>query len=120
MPDSLPPAEWRFSDPKNLAVITTKAILYGTRPIFHVFHNADDGGWQFLDGDEPRIAAAVVSVLSMVQRVPTICALANLPLGWQAWREHPDASRQRRAYAHSITTDHALRAPVGGAVVARP
>src|SRR5579871_3609481 len=99
MTNTSPATEWPFSDPKNLAVFTTTSILNGTKPILDVFHDAEDGGWQFLDREEPMIEnAAIVSLHSMVRRDPSICALADLPYGWQAWREHPDSPWQRRAY----------------------
>lgn len=91
--------EWRFEEPKNLAVFTTTSILNGTKPILYVFHQAEDGGWQFMDGDEPHIEnAAIVSLQSMFHRDPSLGALADLPYGWQAWRDAPDATWHRRAY----------------------
>ncbi len=42
------PDKWPFADPENVAVITLKRILQGGSPILRVFHDEDDGGWQFL------------------------------------------------------------------------
>ena len=36
--------EWQFSDPPNVAVISSRAIALGGEQILHVFHDADDGG----------------------------------------------------------------------------
>ena len=81
---------WPFEDTPNTASITTVNVLAGTHPILLVTHDADDGSWQFLCGttaasDDGR----VVGLGSMVARDPSLAELADLPLGWRAWREAP-------------------------------
>jgi hypothetical protein len=39
---------WKFSDPRDMAVITTWPILRGDDWIGTVYLNVDDGAWQFL------------------------------------------------------------------------
>lgn len=41
---------WPFDDPPSNAVITDSAVIDGHSPIFCVYHDADDKGWQFLSG----------------------------------------------------------------------
>lgn len=80
--------EWPFADPKNLAVITIDRIVDGREPILYVSHDAEDGGWQFLDGGSVSEAnAKVVSLLGMVERDATLRELADLPRGWVAERD---------------------------------
>ena len=88
---------WPFSDPRNLATITTRAILYDNDWIALVFHDADDGGWQFLGPEgAPHIdEAMVVGLDHLLEKDRSIAELADLPLGWKAWRESPDAPWQR-------------------------
>ncbi|MEL6400396.1 MAG: hypothetical protein AAFO87_00910 [Cyanobacteria bacterium J06607_6] len=90
--------DWAFDNPDNCAVITLVHILDGSTPILHVTHDEDDGGWQFLDGDNVTVAnAMVVSLRRMADHDPTIKQLANLPVGWyavrsavgQPWERHP-------------------------------
>jgi len=83
---------WPFDDPPNLAVITKKPIAARQQPVLLVTHDDDDGAWQFLplEGERDVRDAAVVSLRSMVERDGTLAQLANLPLGWRAWRESPD------------------------------
>ncbi len=40
---------WPFREPRNLAVITVWRVLRKQDPILSVFHDAGDGGWQFLN-----------------------------------------------------------------------
>jgi hypothetical protein len=55
-----------------------------------------DGDWQLLCGTTNDTAdARVICLACAFERDPTIGALASLPLGWQAWREAPDAQWQR-------------------------
>ena len=80
-------ASWPFADPPNLAVITLKQIIELGHPICYVSHDQDDGGWQFLTGDDVDVAdARVVALREMLVHDPTIASLADLPLGGYAWR----------------------------------
>jgi hypothetical protein len=84
---------WPFSDPQNVAVFTTEEILSGSSPILHVVHDIDDGAWQFHSGGLTDLSKAkVVSLRKIVQLDPTICDLADLPLGWVATRQEKNAA----------------------------
>lgn len=88
--------DWPFSDPKNLSVITPKQIVYDGDPILHVSHDIDDEGWQFLGwGDAIEKDAMVVALSEMVEIDPSIIELADLPLGWHAWRKSQQEPWQR-------------------------
>lgn len=81
--------EWKFDDPENVAVYTTKGIMKGGKFISYVSHDDDDGAWQFHDdtpGSVPESEAMIVSLKRMVELDSTIAELADLPLGWHAWR----------------------------------
>jgi hypothetical protein len=80
---------WPFMDPPNVAVITTREIVEGRSWIAHVSHDMDDGAWQFIgvNGPGSEEEARVVSLSAMIRLDPTITELADLPLGWRAWRE---------------------------------
>lgn len=88
--------EWPFADPPDLAVITLTRILTGESSICLVTHDDDDESWQFLDGEHAfEHAAAVVGLGEMLEFDPTLAVLADLPLGWYAWRASTDADWQR-------------------------
>jgi hypothetical protein len=87
---------WPFSDPENLAVITIKQIVQGGEPILHVVHDEDDEGWQFLGAsDASEEDAMVVGLRKMVRLDPSVRELADLPLGWRAWRSSRGEPWQR-------------------------
>lgn len=89
---------WPFSDPPNLAVIANRNIISGQAWIAYVSHDSDDGGWQFhTDQTEPidESSATVVSLRNILELDSSIDQLADLPLGWYAWREASDAPWQR-------------------------
>lgn len=82
--------EWLFTDPPNVAVITTKQIISSNDWIAHVYHDLDDGGWQFMGTqDFSTDGAAIVSLENVVKLDPTLEKLIDLPMGWHAWRETP-------------------------------
>ncbi len=88
--------DWKFQDPPNLAVIVHRTVLYSGEWIAYVSHDADDGGWQFhsrevLTAEE----AAVVSLQNILELDAGIADLADLPMGWHAWREEPASTWQR-------------------------
>jgi hypothetical protein len=83
---------WPFDQPPNCAVISLRSIVFGGVPILHVTHDADDHGWQFLDGrDVAMDDAAVVSLEEIVRLDQTVVEVADLPPGWIAWREAKSA-----------------------------
>ena len=88
-------SDWPFQEAKNTAVITLKRIIDGTQPIRYVTHD-EDGGWQFLDGDNvTEEDAATVSLQYVAEMDPSIHSLADLPVGWVAKRASVDQPWQR-------------------------
>jgi hypothetical protein len=88
---------WPFADPENLATFTLRDIVEGKRPILLVTHDAEDGCWQFLDGrDNPSPADAFLICLKTAYKLDqSVGELADLPLGWRAWRQAPGEPWQR-------------------------
>lgn len=79
---------WTFIDKPNVMVITTKNIVNNRSAILSVWHDADDGMWQFLDGtDVNEEDAMIVSLEQIVKIDNSIKEVLDLPLGWVAWRE---------------------------------
>ena len=101
---------WPFSDKKSLGVITLHNILGRESHILLVGHDPD-GTWLFLDGsDDPDPSdAATVELEHMLKLDPSIAGLADLPRGWLAWRDAPDAEWEREpnliAHARSADSD---------------
>ena len=59
----------------------------GGSPILRVTHDAEDGAWQFLDGGTVSEENASIVSLEEITRIdPSIMELADLPLGWYAYR----------------------------------
>lgn len=82
---------WRFYEPKEQAVFTTRHVREGTLPILRVARYSD-GDWQFLCGTpfDPE-DALIVRLESIVEINPRIDELADLPEGWCAVRESPSS-----------------------------
>ena len=79
---------WPFEEPENTAVFTSKKIVFGDHWIEYVTHDADDGAWQFHPSDgTTEQDAAVVGLKEIVVLDESVLSLADLPLGWHAWRE---------------------------------
>jgi hypothetical protein len=53
-----------------------------------VTHDADDGGWQFLCGstDDPD-DGRVIGLSCVLDIDSELAEIADLPLGWKAWRD---------------------------------
>jgi len=80
-------SDWPFSSKPNLGVVTLQEIVLRKVPILHVCHDADDGAWQFIGLDNPAVGETTLTSLQKVVALdPSLTELADLPLGWHAWR----------------------------------
>ncbi|QDV35487.1 hypothetical protein [Tautonia plasticadhaerens] len=99
-----PTRPWPFPDPPGTEAITLDRILSGDSPLRLVSHDEEDGAWQFLDGEHVFEEDAVVVALGeILQFDPGLAELADLPVGWSAWRATPGAA-WRRARGDPPTT----------------
>jgi hypothetical protein len=82
--------------PEDIA-LTTRQVMYEGWPILLVSHDADDWAWQFVNGhgDTEATESMVVAVARVAALDETVLELADLPLGWQAWRGSRDEPWQR-------------------------
>lgn len=105
------PSPWPFDQPANCATITSDLVMKAGMPITHVYHDEGDDGWQFHPGEGVAMEhAMVVGLGTIVRRDPSLLQVADLPPGWMAWREGPDAPWQRKLQyedAPRITLDWA-------------
>lgn len=79
-------ADFKFREPKNLGVFTTKQHLEKNMPILHVVHDWD-GDWQFLTGDQTEKDGKLVSLGCMVDRDKTLNDIFDLDYGEKAVRK---------------------------------
>lgn len=87
---------WPFEQPAGDEAITLVRILHGEVTLRLVTHDADDGSWQFRDGEHvTEDDATVISLAEMTEFDPTLLPLADLPTGWYAWRLAPDRPWRR-------------------------
>lgn len=84
---------WPFADPPNVAVFVSRRILEAEEWVYYVCHDADDGAWLFhpKSGVTPENEMKIVGLKTMLDLDPSIAALADLPLGWCAWRDEVTA-----------------------------
>jgi hypothetical protein len=93
-------AVWKFTDPPNVAVFTTRQVIHEGVPVVYVSHDSDDGAWQFHCGvPTTPDDAMVVSLKNMLDKDPTLAALADLPLGWIAERTDPASEWKRSRHS---------------------
>jgi hypothetical protein len=89
------PSEWPFQEPENASAYTTVFILDRKSPILGVLHDSD-GSWQFLSGDAINEADVRAVCLGCIYELDkTIGELAELPVGWEAWRPNPQSPWER-------------------------
>ena len=90
---------WPFSDPPEVTVFTSRDIVERGNWIHFVGHDADDGAWQFLSingAPESELDARLMLLRNIVELDPTLREVADLPLGWIAWRNAKGAEWKRR------------------------
>lgn len=78
--------DFKFYEPRNLGVFTSKEVLDGA-PILFVYHN-EDGDWQFHSSNNPHVEdAKLVSLETITKMDPSINDIHFLQYGGQAWRK---------------------------------
>jgi hypothetical protein len=85
---------WRFSDPPETGVFTTRQVFIDGELLALVSHDLD-GDWQFLHDEESEEEGEerdaddlmLVHFQHIVDRFPEVEQLADLPMGWIASRE---------------------------------
>lgn len=72
-----------FLEPDNLAVFTCTHVMKGGDPILYVFHDMDDGGWQFLCGAPQHLNsdAMIVALSEIVDVDASVRDVADMPVG---------------------------------------
>jgi hypothetical protein len=89
---------WPFEQPRNCAVLVTREVLDREEPILHVTHDADDHVWQFIGtSDSTANNGRVIALHEAVELDPSVLQLADLPIGWHAWRNSVEESWIREA-----------------------
>ncbi len=85
-------ATWAFEESYVVACFTTFHVIDRSKPILRVTHDEEDGAWQFLCGttNDPS-DGRLVCLKEAVKIDPKVVELADLPVGWCAYRERPDA-----------------------------
>jgi hypothetical protein len=80
---------FKFTESENTACFTCDHILSRERPILYASHDAEDGTWQFMCGQEDHTEtnAKIISLKQAVEIDETINDLYEMPLGVGAERE---------------------------------
>jgi len=87
---------WPFAQPPDEAAITLRQILDGKKPILLVARDPEDGSWSFLTGEDFRAGdGKVVSLRTALSLDPTLAEVADLPIGWYAYRQQVGAAWER-------------------------
>lgn len=81
-----------FNEEMNVAVFTTRYVYREGKPILNVFHHDEDGAWEFIGDDNPLSDSdyVVLALEKIIKLDPSVLELADLPLGWAAYRERVD------------------------------
>jgi hypothetical protein len=85
------PPDWPFPVSPDVLVLTTKAVAFDGAPVAGVVHD-EEGEWQFLD--DPAVDMSdltIVHFAHVVARRPELAAVADLPEGYEAWRDRDGA-----------------------------
>ncbi len=90
--------DWPFDLPKKKLVLTSRKVFEDGEPIYYVSHDVGGEVWQFhphekFGEEEADVILAPLKKLFLADE--SIGQLGDLPEGWHAWREAPDAEWQR-------------------------
>lgn len=89
---------WPFEEADNTAVYCCVHVVDRGQPILYAVHD-HDGDWQFLCGGSHDSADAKLLCFGcVVGGDPSLWTLADLPVGWSAQRERPEAGWNREPH----------------------
>lgn len=97
---------WPFSDPPNTMAFVSRSYFH-TDPICRVYHNWEDGTWEFHpDGDASDSDIMIVCLHDVSDRDSSIDQLSDLPHGWMAERSDQSAPWIRqKAHPYPVHAD---------------
>jgi len=82
-----------FADPQNCAVFVTREVMDRDEPILLVTHEDGEDSWSFVgSSDGTAENGRVIALHEAVELDPSVLQLAELPIGWRAWRDSPEDS----------------------------
>ena len=79
-----------FIEPDNTAVFTTSFVIIDNKDITAVYHDEEDGAWQFFSDDsfeDYTEVAKIVGLGQILKRDNTLYEIADLPPGYFAHRK---------------------------------
>ena len=95
--------DWPFDHGPNVASITVRSALEGA-PILYVTHH-EDGGWQFLDGEQHELDDAAAIGMGRALRVDaTLREIADLLMSWVATGSEPGGQWHREPHPEPFRT----------------
>jgi hypothetical protein len=87
---SKPMTQKKFKEADNTAVFTTKFVIVDKKEITEVYHDEDDGAWQFFSDDkfdDFEKVAKVVGLGQITKIDSTLFEIADMPIGHVAYRK---------------------------------
>ncbi|MGE5458399.1 MAG: DUF2185 domain-containing protein [Methanococcaceae archaeon] len=82
-------SNYKFRDPENSACIICDHVLNKERPVLYVTYDLEDGGWQFMCGqeDHDESSGKVISLKEVTEIDNSINDLYEMPSGIGAERK---------------------------------
>lgn len=80
------PREWPFASPSNTTAFTNDRVAHEGHPVLLISHD-EEGDWQLLCGSEDPGKCLIVCLGCAFERDRTVGLVADLPVGWKAWRD---------------------------------
>ncbi|GAB5900992.1 hypothetical protein OKHIL_68010 [Mycolicibacterium mageritense] len=102
-------SDWPFATPVNIAAFTTRQVLEDGLPVLTVFHD-HQGEWQFVcETPDPIREIELACMGCVVGADPSLRALADLPVGWLAFRPSPEHEWYREEMPPDEVEDDSIR-----------
>jgi hypothetical protein len=96
---------WPFDQPENCAVFVTREVMDHEEPILLVTHEDGEDSWSFIgSSDGRRKNCKVIALREAVDLDPSVLQLADLPVGWRAWRDSTESPWTREPKSDATQT----------------
>lgn len=98
------PSVWPFAEPSNAVAFTNQRVLHEGHAVLMVSHD-QDGDWQFLCGSEDPGDCLIICLGCAFEHDRTVGLVADLPVGWYAWRESTGDGWSREPWPEQVDAD---------------
>ena len=96
---------WPFDNPPNCAVFVTREVMDREEPILLATHEDGENSWSFIGTTNGMLEnCRILALHEAADLDSSLFTLADLPIGWRAYRSSPEDAWTREPISDATQT----------------